>query len=176
MFLSSGCITGVLQTVLIPVAGFLSDKWGRLPLMAGAALVIFGTALPLLTLVATTRTFAALLAFQMWIGAQLAIYLGALPALMAELFPTRIRTTGLAVSYSLAVAVFGGFTPVINASLIELLGTYAAPSFYLMAASIVSLVAMAAAHRALNTPRPRSRRAKRHQRGGRPGKALVFLS
>ncbi len=147
-----GLITGVLQTVLVPVAGFLSDKWGRLPLMAGAALVIFSTTWPLLTLVATTRTFAALLAFQMWIGAQLAIYLGALPALMAELFPTRIRTTGLAVSYSLAVAVFGGFTPVINASLIELSGTYAAPSFYLMAASVVSLVAIAAAHRAL--PRP----------------------
>ncbi len=149
-----GLITGVLQTVLVPIAGFLSDKWGRLPLVAGAALVIFGTALPLLTLVATTRTFAALLAFQMWIGAQLAIYLGALPALMAELFPTRIRTTGLAVSYSLAVAVFGGFTPVINASLIELLDSYAAPSFYLMAASIVSLVAIAAAHRALRNSLP----------------------
>ena len=53
-----GLITGVLQTVLVPVAGFLSDKWGRLPLMAGAALVIFSTTWPLLTLVATTRTFA----------------------------------------------------------------------------------------------------------------------
>jgi MHS family proline/betaine transporter-like MFS transporter len=152
-----GLATGVVQTVLIPIAGFLSDKWGRLPLAAGAALVIFGTALPLLTLVATTRTFAALLAFQIWIGAQLAIYLGALPALMAELFPTRIRTTGLAVSYSLAVAVFGGFTPVINASLIELLGTYAAPSFYLMAAAVVSLIAMAAAHRNLKKSSPDSR-------------------
>ena len=149
-----GLLTGMLQTILIPVAGLLSDKWGRLPLAAGAALVIFVTALPLLTLVATTRTFAALLLFQMWIGAQLAIYLGALPALMAELFPTRIRTTGLAVSYSLAVAVFGGFTPVINASLIELLGTYTAPSFYLMAASIVSLVAIWAARRALSNSSP----------------------
>ena len=147
-----GLITGVLQTVLVPVAGFLSDKWGRLPLTAGAALAIFGTALPLLTWVATARTFAALLAFQVWVGAQLAIYLGALPALMAELFPTRIRTTGLAVSYSLAVALFGGFAPVINASLIELSGTYAAPSFYLMAASVVSLIAMAAAHRAMKNP------------------------
>jgi len=149
-----GLLTGALQTFLIPIAGFLSDKWGRLPLVAGAALVIFSTALPLLTLVATNRTFAALLAFQMWIGAQLAIYLGALPALMAELFPTRIRTTGLAVSYSLAVAVFGGFTPVINASLIELMDTYAAPAFYLMAASVVSLVAIAAAHRALRNSLP----------------------
>jgi MHS family proline/betaine transporter-like MFS transporter len=140
-------MTGVLQTILVPIAGLLSDRWGRLPLMAGAALVTFGTAFPLLTLVATTRTFSALLAFQMWIGAQLAIYLGALPALMAELFPTRIRTTGLAVSYSLAVAVFGGFTPLISATLVELLDSYAAPSFYLMAAAVASLIAMAAAHR-----------------------------
>jgi hypothetical protein len=50
--------------------------------------------------------------------------------------------------------VFGGFTPVINASLIELLDSYAAPSFYLMAASIVSLVAIAAAHRALSNSLP----------------------
>ncbi len=147
-----GLLTGALQTLLIPIAGFLSDKWGRLPLMAGAAFVIFATSLPLLTLVATTRTFAALLIFQMWIGAQLAIYLGALPALMAELFPTRIRTTGLAVSYSLAVAVFGGFAPLINATLIDLSGSYTAPAIYLMAASVASLVAIAAAHRALGRP------------------------
>jgi hypothetical protein len=59
------------------------------------------------------------------------------------------------VSYSFAVAVFGGFTPLINAALIGAFGTYIAPAFYLMAASIVSLIAVVAAGRILKSSRAR---------------------
>jgi MHS family proline/betaine transporter-like MFS transporter len=55
--------------------------------------------------------------------------------------------SGLSVSYSLAVAIFGGFAPLINASLIDLLGSKVAASYYLTIATIISLVALASAHR-----------------------------
>ena len=63
-------------------------------------------------------------------------------ALMSELFPTRLRTTGLSISYSFGVAIFGGFAPFINASLIEMTGSKLAPSFYLMFGAAVSIVAL----------------------------------
>jgi MHS family proline/betaine transporter-like MFS transporter len=88
-----------------------------------------------------------LLIFQAVIGVLAAGYMGALPALMAELFPTSMRTTGLSVAYSCGVAMFGGFAPAINAWLIEATGNSLAPSFYLMAAALISIAALAAACR-----------------------------
>jgi MHS family proline/betaine transporter-like MFS transporter len=73
--------------------------------------------------------------------------MGGLPALMSELFPTRVRTTGLSVSYSFGVAIFGGFAPFINAWLIDMTGSKLAPSFYLMLAAVISLAALTAARR-----------------------------
>jgi MHS family proline/betaine transporter-like MFS transporter len=84
--------------------------------------------------------------FQAVVGVLAAGYMGALPALM-ELFPASIRTTGLSIGYSCGVAIFGGFAPAINAWLIEATGNRSAPSFYLMAAALVSLVALNAARR-----------------------------
>jgi MHS family proline/betaine transporter-like MFS transporter len=53
----------------------------------------------------------------------------------------------LSISYSFGVAIFGGFAPFINAWLIEITGSKLAPSFYLMLAAVISLVALGAAHR-----------------------------
>ena len=146
-FLTS-LITGILQVVLIPIAGALSDKWGRLLLAGGASLVILVTAIPMLARVTSAPTFGGLLLFQLWIGANVAIYVGALPAMMSELFPTEVRTIGLSVSYSIAVTVFGGFAPFINGLLIKLSDSNLAPGYYLSAAALISLAALAAARRA----------------------------
>jgi MHS family proline/betaine transporter-like MFS transporter len=66
---------------------------------------------------------------------------------MSEMFPTRMRTTGLSVSYSFGVAIFGGFAPFINAWLIQMTGSKVAPSFYLMFAAAVSLLGLLAQSR-----------------------------
>jgi MHS family proline/betaine transporter-like MFS transporter len=66
---------------------------------------------------------------------------------MAELFPARMRATGLSVSYSVAVAVFGGFALFISVWLIQTTGSAIAPSYYLIAAALISLSALLMAHR-----------------------------
>ena len=140
-------VTGTVQVVLVPIAGALSDKWGRIPIAMFASLTIIVTAIPLLAHVTAAPTFANLLLFQVWIGANIAMYVGALPALLAELFPTRVRTTGLSVSYSLAVSIFGGSAPFVDGLLISLSGSNVAPSFYLSATAAISLLALAAARK-----------------------------
>jgi MHS family proline/betaine transporter-like MFS transporter len=102
---------------------------------------------PLFNWLAATPTLSTLLMVQAVMGVLMAGYMGALPALMSELFPTRLRTTGLSISYSFGVAIFGGFAPFINAWLIEVTGSNLAPSFYLMLAAVISLVALLAVHR-----------------------------
>jgi len=54
--------------------------------------------------------------------------------------PARVRTSGFALAYSLATAVFGGFTPALSTYLIHLTGNQAVPGLWLSIAGACSLV------------------------------------
>jgi MFS transporter, MHS family, proline/betaine transporter len=140
-------LTGAIQIVLVPVFGALSDKHGRLPIMFTAAFAVLLVSYPIFAWLVSTPALQTLLMVQAIIGVLAAAYMGPLPALMSDMFPTRMRTTGLSVSYSFGVAIFGGFAPFINAWLIEATGSKVAPSFYLMFAAAISLLGLLAQRR-----------------------------
>ena len=58
------------------------------------------------------------------------VYGGASLAAFVELFPTRTRYSGLALSYNLAVAICGGTTPLVATWLVNVTGSTLAPAFY----------------------------------------------
>jgi hypothetical protein len=60
---------------------------------------------------------------------------------LAEIMPVDVRTTGFALAYSLATAVFGGFTPAISTYLIHATGNDAVPGLWLSFAAAVGLIA-----------------------------------
>jgi MFS transporter, MHS family, proline/betaine transporter len=140
-------LTGVIQVMLIPVVGALSDRYGRLPIAFASAMAMLLAIYPMFAWLAAVPTLQTLLTVQAIMGILLSGYMGGLAALMSELFPTRMRTTGLSVSYSFGVAIFGGFAPFISAWLISMTGNNLAPSFYLMFAAVISLAALTAARR-----------------------------
>ena len=140
-------LTGVIQVVLIPWVGAQSDRIGRLPLCFVAAFATLIAVYPMFAWLAASPTLPTLLVVQAVMGVLMAVYMGGLPALLTELFPIRVRTTGLSISYSFGVAIFGGFAPFISAWLIDVTGSKLAPSFYLMLAAVISLVALVAARR-----------------------------
>ena len=143
----AGLLTGTIQLLLIPVFGLLSDRYGRTPIGLAAAAAVLLAIYPMFAWLAASPSLQTLLMVQAIMGILSAAYMGPLPALMSELFPTRLRTTGLSISYSFGVAIFGGFAPFINAWLIEVTGSKLAPSFYLMLAAVISLAALIAARR-----------------------------
>ena len=140
-------LTGVIQIMLVPVFGALSDARGRLPIMFAGAMAVLLVSYPMFAWLVSSPKLQTLLIVQSIIGFLAAVYLGPLPALMSEMFPTRMRTTGLSVSYSFGVAIFGGFAPFINAWLIQSTGSKLAPSFYLMFAAAISLLGLLAQRR-----------------------------
>ena len=77
-------------------------------------------------------------------------YLCALAAVMAGIFPARTRVTGLSLSYNLGVTLFGGFAPAVFTWLIAVTHNTAAPSFYLMAMAVVSIIAVISVKRRAN--------------------------
>ncbi len=141
-------ITGAIQLVLLPIFGAWSDRIGRTPVATVCAILLTIGAYPLFLWLASVPTLQTLIIVQGLMGILMAGYMGSLPAFMSDLFPTRLRTTGLSISYAFGVALFGGFAPFINTWLIQLTGSNVAPSFYLTFAGIVSLGAMLAARRA----------------------------
>src|SRR5215831_183604 len=125
-------LAGAIQIVMLPLVGALSDRLGRLPIATAAIAAILITVHPLFAWLVATRTIESLLFVQAIIGVFVAAYAGAIPALISELFPIRSRTTLVSTSYSVAVAVFGGFAPFVIAWLIDAMGSNLAPSYYLM--------------------------------------------
>ena len=66
--------------------------------------------------------------------------MGPVPAALVELFPTSIRFTGLALSYNVSAALFGGTAPFVYLFLIKLTGSIFAPAFYIIAFIIITII------------------------------------
>lgn len=143
-------LTGAILTFVTPFVGHLSDRIGRVRMMALAGIVFTLTIYPVFRSLSEHASLAALMAMMAWVGLLKAVYFGALPALMAETFPVETRATGMAISYNIGVTIFGGFAPLIVASLIQATGSKQAPAFYLMLLGVISLFALWRCRRTLN--------------------------
>jgi MHS family proline/betaine transporter-like MFS transporter len=143
-------LTGAILTFVTPFVGYLSDRIGRVRMMSAACIVFTLTIYPVFRSLGEHADLAGLVAMMAWVGLLKAIYFGALPALMAETFPVETRATGMAISYNIGVTVFGGFAPLIVATLIQATGSKQAPAFYLMLLGVISLYALFQCRKTLN--------------------------
>jgi MHS family proline/betaine transporter-like MFS transporter len=132
-------IGGLILTFGSPVAGHWSDSAGRIRIMATAAALFALTAYPAFFLLKTYASLTATVLVVSWLSLLKTAYSGVLPSLMAEIFPTQTRGTGMALSYNIAVPVFGGFAPFFATVLISLTGDKLAPSYYLVLTALLSL-------------------------------------
>jgi MHS family proline/betaine transporter-like MFS transporter len=133
----------VLLALATPALGHLSDRIGRKPLLLAACVACILLPYPLFGAMVSSRDPTTTLLSQLALALAIAVFSGAGPAAIAEMFPTSQRSTWMSTGYSLAVAVFGGFAPFIATWLIEHTGNPVAPAFYLMAAAVVSLLVIA---------------------------------
>ncbi|MGW6931752.1 MFS transporter [Lentzea sp. NPDC054927] len=94
--------------VLQPIAGALSDRIGRRPLLLGFGVLGTVATVPLLSTLA--KTSEALPAFLLMLGGLVIVtgYTSINAIVKAELFPTNIRALGVGLPYALTVAIFGG--------------------------------------------------------------------
>lgn len=124
------------------VMGMLSDKLGRKKVLMTASILFVVLTVPLFMLL-DTGNFLVIVLVQILLGAMLTLNDGTLPSFLAEMFPTRVRYTGFAVSFNLSNALFGGTAPFVATFLIGFTGSGLAPGWYLMAAAVIALVAVA---------------------------------
>jgi MHS family proline/betaine transporter-like MFS transporter len=129
----------VVFVCVTPLIGALSDRVGRKPVLIASCIGFIVLCYPLFRL-ASEAEFGTVLAVQIVLVLLTATYAACTPATYAELFPTRIRYSGLSIGYNTAVMVFGGFGPFIATWLVFATGSSLAPTFYVIACAIVTLV------------------------------------
>jgi MFS transporter, MHS family, proline/betaine transporter len=138
-------VGGVFAALLSPAAGALSDRLGRKRVMIAAMIFAIVAVYPLFAVLDAHRDLLVLSLVEAGLGALLALYAGPMTALGSELFSTGSRSTGLSLGYGISAALFGNFTPFLLAALIAATGSVLIPAFYLAAALMVGVVAVACA-------------------------------
>jgi MFS transporter, MHS family, proline/betaine transporter len=131
----------VCEVVLIPICGALSDFVGRKPIMITALVLDLLVTYPLFSWVSASPSFGALLTMQIILCSLFGVFNGPISTALAEQFPTRVRSTALAIAYNIAVMLFGGFAQFFVTWLIQATGTPIAPAYYLIFGAAVGLLA-----------------------------------
>jgi len=129
-------MAGVL--LVLPLAGRLSDRFGRKPILlaSSAAVIIFSMQLfnllwhPVLSVPLIGQLVFAVI---------IATFNGAAPAAAVEAFPAGVRCSAVAISHNIVMALFGGTAPMVATYLIDRTGSEMAPPVYLIAAATISL-------------------------------------
>jgi MHS family proline/betaine transporter-like MFS transporter len=139
----SNTIGLLVLVVAIPIMGRLSDRIGRKPLLLACCICFIVLPYPVFALYLSAPPLGVIIAVQIVFGLIIAMFSGAGPAAISEIFPTRIRSTWMTTGYALSVAIFGGFAPYIATWLIATTGSPISPVYYVIAAAVVSTIVIA---------------------------------
>ncbi|QGZ63173.1 MFS transporter [Paraburkholderia acidisoli] len=122
----------------ILVVGWLGDSIPRRLLMRAGALLLIVLALPF---------YAALVAHQMDLivlmllgGLGAALINGTFACIIADMFPTRVRFSGVAIAFNLSFTIFSGTAPLIGTWLIGKTGTTVAPAYFMIACAVLTFI------------------------------------
>ncbi|MFT7837851.1 MFS transporter [Saccharothrix sp. BKS2] len=122
-------------------SGGLSDRIGRVRTFQIGYAALFAWMIPMFLLMRTADPVLFALAVVV-LSFGLGLSYGPMSALYAEMFPTRVRYSGVSIGYALGAILGGAFAPTIAQALVRSTGTVLSVGVYVMALSVVSLVAV----------------------------------
>jgi MHS family citrate/tricarballylate:H+ symporter-like MFS transporter len=134
-------LVAISNFIWLPIGGVISDRFGRKPVLIAMTLLAIFTSWPVLSILAHSPSFGMMLAVLLWLSFIYGLYNGAMIPALTEIMPAEVRVAGFSLAYSLATALFGGFTPAVSTALIHFTGDKAAPGYWMSFAAICALLA-----------------------------------
>ncbi|MBD9676616.1 MFS transporter [Pseudomonas sp. PDM18] len=147
-------LVGISNFIWLPIGGHLSDRFGRKPMLVAMTLLAIFTAYPALSFLAQAPSFGHMLQVLLWLSFIYGLYNGAMIPALTEIMPVEVRVAGFSLAYSLATAVFGGFTPAISTWLIHLSGDKGAPGYWMTFAAVCALCSTLVLYRGKSSRTP----------------------
>jgi len=135
-------IGGIVGIFVSPLGGWLSDRFGRKPVMIGPWIFLLFAILPSFYAISHFRTAAVLFASTILLSGVGTIAAASVLVAVTEALPKKVRSAGLALTYAVAVSVFGGSAQFNVAWLTGATHSPLAPAWYMMVGVAIGLVAM----------------------------------
>lgn len=141
---ASGFVGSILASIAycigVPVFAAISDRIGRKPFLIAAAICFLLFTYPLLSMLAVPNLTFGTFAFVAVVGSIfVSLNNSVLGTVFAELFPTRVRTSGIGIPYAVCAAIFGGTAPAV-ATWLQQAGGPLYIALYVMAVCAITLV------------------------------------
>ena len=134
-------VAHAVHFVVVPLVGMLSDRFGRRPVyMVGAVL---GATWGFFAFPMMNSGNYAIITAAVTLGLMIHAFMYApQPAIMAEMFPTRMRYSGVSLGYQVTSIVAGSLAPLIAVKLLEIYESPVPISVYLAVACVITFVAV----------------------------------
>lgn len=129
----------IVMMITFPISAYISDRVGRKPVLIWGIILLILSVYPIFICLGSMNFILAIISQILFAGI-IGIYMGPIPTVLVEIFPTSIRFTGVALSYNLAAAIFGGTAPMVAMLLTKITGDNYAISYYLIALALVSSI------------------------------------
>jgi metabolite-proton symporter len=143
---------GLSNFCWLPIGGALSDRIGRRPLLLALSALTILTTYPALEWLVAAPSFGRLLAVELWLSFIFGVYNGAMIPFLTEIMPSRVRTVGFSLAFSVATAIFGGSSLAISTFLIHETGDPASPAAWLSLSAVLALTAALASRQPAPEP------------------------
>lgn len=136
--LLASVLSAGITFVFGPFVGKMADAWGRKKLImagrVGSLLAIY----PCFLWLNAAPTATNLLLIVGFLSVLLTLHAVPTITMIPEMIPNAVRATSMSVTYSIGVALFGGFAQLIAVWLIDVTGSKLAPAFYVIASLLLS--------------------------------------
>ena len=140
--LSATLVGGLSTFAFALIGGWLGDRYGRKALVIGPRVALAVLIWPAFLWLSAAPSALTLYLATITVAGLTALSAGISLVVVPELLPRHVRATGFAISYAIGVSIFGGSTQLVVAWLIKTTGDPAAPAWYVIATSLVTILAM----------------------------------
>nr|WP_222131858.1 MFS transporter [Pseudonocardia sp. C8] len=129
-----------LACATYPLAGMLTDRFGRRPVLLAAYVLYLALAWPVFALLGATSSIVVVtVTYVVYMAVNGLAQVPAFPQ-FTELFPRRIRYTGVALGFNVGTILAGGSAPYVAAQLVQSTGNPMSPAFWVLGVALVGIV------------------------------------
>jgi MFS family permease len=120
----------LLRVLTIPLFGYMADRLGGKRVIVASLFVFLVVIYPAYWWITSAPSIVSIMTVELLFALLIGASNSPIPTALAGLFPTEIRSTGLAISYNIAASIFGGFSPFVLTWLLHTTGDSLMPAHY----------------------------------------------